>query len=137
MDMLDRMAKYQPGHGQYNFYADTRWKGPVTPAHKFMKYDPKSLYGWKGAQVIPMHYDPKSLDHWNPHIDSDSDSDYSFYDRFPDGVESDADIRLSEGGKKRKNTIKRRKRRNGRKSRRNGRKSRKVGKSRRNGRSKH
>jgi hypothetical protein len=127
IDILDRMAKYQPGHGQYNFYADTRWKGPVTPAHKIMKYDPKSLYDWRGPQVIPMHYDPKSSDDWNPHIDSD----YSFFDRFPDGVESDADNSASEGGKKRKNTIKRRKRRNGRKSRR------KVGKSRRNGRSKH
>ena len=45
---------------------------------------------------------------------------YSFYDMFTDGGESGADVSASEGGKKRKNTIKRRK-------------SRKVGKSRRGG----
>lgn len=112
--ILDHMAIDEPRYGQYNIYADTRWKGPVAPAHRFMNYDPKSLYGWKGAQVIPMHYDPKSLDDWKGRR---LDHDYSFYDRFPSSNVYDNDILASEGGKKRKNTIKRRKRRNGRKSR--------------------
>jgi hypothetical protein len=56
---------------------------------------------------------------WGKHSmhNDPNDWDYSFYDRFPDGVESGADISASEGGKKRKNTIKRRKSRKVRKSR--------------------
>jgi hypothetical protein len=121
-----RMMSKQPLQSHNIYDADDKlWKGPITPA--YMKYNPQSLYGWKGPQVTPMHYDPTSLNDWkSPRID------YSFYDydRFLGGVESGADISASEGGKKRKNTIKQRKSRNGRKSR-------KVGKNRRNGRSKH
>ncbi len=66
-NILDRMAIDEPRYGQYNFYADTRWKGPVTPAHRYMNYDPQSLYGWRGPQVTPMHYNPQSLDDWKSH----------------------------------------------------------------------
>ena len=121
---IDAMRMSEQPLESRNIYdaRDKRWKGPITP---YMKYNPQSLYGWKGPQVTPMHYDPTSLNDWkSPRID------YSFYDMFTDGGESGADVSASEGGKKRKNTIKQRKSRNGRKSR-------KVGKNRRNGRSKH
>jgi hypothetical protein len=111
-----RMMSQKPLQSRNIYDADDKlWKGPITPA--YMKYNPQSLYGWKGPQVTPMHYNPTSLNDWkSPRID------YSFddYDRFLGGVESGADISASEGGKKRKNTIKQRKSRNGRKSRRGG-----------------
>ena len=86
-----------------------------------MRYDPRSLDDWNGNDYMHMMseappyniYDASGP--WGSHSMRYHPVDYSFYDRFsPSNSNGDA----SEGGKKRKNTIKQRKSRNQRKSRR-------------------
>jgi hypothetical protein len=123
-----RMMSEQPLQSHNIYDASGPWG-----SHR-MKYDPTSLardYAHFNAMrmmrmmsEVPEHNIYDASGPWGKHsMHNDPNAwDSSFVDRFP-GVKSGADISVSEGGKKRKNTIKQRK-------------SRKVGKSRK-GRSKH
>lgn len=115
-----RMMSEQPLQSHNIYDASGPWG-----SHR-MKYDPTTLardYAYFNAmrmmREVPEHNIYDASGPWGKHSmhNDPNDWDYSFYDRFPDGVESGADISASEGGKKRKNTIKRRKSRKVRKSR--------------------
>ncbi len=124
-----RMMSEQPLQSHNIYDASGPWG---SHRMKYVKYDPTALardYAYFNAMrmmsEVPEHNIYDASGPWGKHsMHNDPNAwDYSFYDRFPGG-ESGADVSASEGGKKRKNTIKQRKSR------------RKVERSRR-GRSKH